>query len=333
VFVDTTSFIRYQPGQTWAGYRQFCQTFLYPLMLQAYRQVGFHSMLRGDLDGMTPGTFRKLLSWRDVFRPGVLQHVLIHSMFQNQVSETSTSTKSRLERTGVNADLVRATVRNLRRTVERLESTETSNWTGYVQDNVYSPEDQKQKAEFVRSAAAGLNPRRVWDLGSNTGEYAKICADAAHYVVALDADAACIERLYLSLKQQNAENILPLVYNVVNSSPNMGWRGRERKGLPERGRPQLCLCLALLHHLVITASVPMAEILQWLRELRSHVVIEFVERDDPMAARLLRGRPDECPEYRRENFEKHLRHNFEVERSEPLANARRTLYLARSRDS
>ncbi len=65
VFIDIPSFEVLEPGAAWVGYRQFCQLFLFPLMLQAYRQVPFQPLLRGMVDGIgqigranvgTPGT-------------------------------------------------------------------------------------------------------------------------------------------------------------------------------------------------------------------------------------------------------------------------------------
>ena len=41
VFVDVASFYKRAEGEPWVGYRQFCQMFLYPLLLQAYRDVPF----------------------------------------------------------------------------------------------------------------------------------------------------------------------------------------------------------------------------------------------------------------------------------------------------
>src|SRR5215218_3803712 len=41
VFIDIGSFERLRPGEPWAGYRQFCMLFLYPLMLQAYKDLPF----------------------------------------------------------------------------------------------------------------------------------------------------------------------------------------------------------------------------------------------------------------------------------------------------
>ena len=54
MFIDVGSFERLRPGEPWAGYRQFCMLFLYPLMLQAYKDLPFHALLRGSLDGITP---------------------------------------------------------------------------------------------------------------------------------------------------------------------------------------------------------------------------------------------------------------------------------------
>ena len=51
VFIDIPSFERLQPGEPWVGYRQFCQLFLYPLLLQAYKDIPFQPWLRGNLEG------------------------------------------------------------------------------------------------------------------------------------------------------------------------------------------------------------------------------------------------------------------------------------------
>ena len=52
VFVDVASFYKRAEGEPWVGYRQFCQMFLYPLLVQAYRDVPFQPWMRGNIDGM-----------------------------------------------------------------------------------------------------------------------------------------------------------------------------------------------------------------------------------------------------------------------------------------
>ena len=52
VFIDVGSFERLRPGEPWAGYRQFCMLYLYPLLLEAYRGIPFQPLLRGSLEGV-----------------------------------------------------------------------------------------------------------------------------------------------------------------------------------------------------------------------------------------------------------------------------------------
>jgi hypothetical protein len=171
----------------------------------------------------------------------------------------------------------------------------------------------------------------VWDLGSNTGRYALIAADHADCVVAVDSDPRTIDKLYQSLQQEKTKRILPLVMDLADPSPGRGWRGAERRELVSRGRPQLTLCLALLHHLVLGRNLPLEEVIDWLADLGSALVIEFVDKDDPQARSLLQNRIDQHGDYRLAHFEQLLNHRFEVHRREPLASGTRTLFYAEPR--
>ena len=51
------------------------------------------------------------------------------------------------------------------------------------------------------------------------------------HVVAADIDALAVERHYQQLKATGPENILPLVFNIADPSPGLGWRGLERPSL------------------------------------------------------------------------------------------------------
>jgi hypothetical protein len=68
VFVDIASFYKRAEGEPWVGYRQFCQMFLYPLLVQAYRDVPFQPWMRGNIDGMDAEVCLNLLSARDYAR-------------------------------------------------------------------------------------------------------------------------------------------------------------------------------------------------------------------------------------------------------------------------
>ena len=120
--------------------------------------------------------------------------------------------------------------------------------------------------------------------------------------------------------------------NLADPSPGLGWRGLERKSLVERGKPDLVLALALVHHVAISANVPVREFIDWLASLGSSLVIEFPTREDPMVKKLLAPKRDGLhPDYELGFFEQALGEAFQVERSERLESGTRVLYYATPR--
>jgi len=115
---------------------------------------------------------------------------------------------------------------------------------------------------------------------------------------------------------------------MADLSPARGWRGRERKSLWDRGRPDLTLALALVHHLVIRANIPLGELVEWLASLEGDVVVEFVTKDDPKVRALLRNKDDQYADYSREQFEAHLARWFRIAAREELGSRTRILYHA-----
>jgi hypothetical protein len=323
VFVDVGSFERLREGEPWAGYRQFCTLFLYPLLLQAYRGVEPQPWLRGSLEGIEPAQARALLRGRSRWRRGVLTHVVLHDRLEAKNAERDVRTE--LKKAGFKKELIQANVRRLRRLVERLRPKRgRSPWAGYRETAPYTEEDAQYKERFVREAG---HAALAWDLGCNDGRFSRaLTADA---VVAIDGDERVVGELYTTLRGEGSRTILPLVVDLANASPGLGWRGAERRRLEERGRPDLVLCLALVHHLAIGRNVPFEELVSWLRSLGARLVIEFADRDDPMVERLLARKRQETHEsYGRDTFERALFSAFEVSRREVLRSGTRTLYLA-----
>ena len=330
VFIDVGSFERLRPGEPWAGYRQFCMLYLFPLMLQAYKDLPFHAALRGALDGIPPRDARAALAGAR-FQKGVLANVVLHARMEDRYSATAgRDVKRELQRAGFNKQLLDATLSKLEKLVRALEwkHGETA-WTGYGEVNTYDEGSAARKAAFVREAAARRPAALAWDVGTNDGTYARVAAESAELVIAFDADHATVDALYRALREEARTDILPLVMSVTDPSPDLGWRGRERASLERRGTPELVLCLAVVHHVCITGNVPVREFVAWLRELDATVVIEFPDRSDPMVQRLLSGKRDGSnPDYDRDYFERALAERFTVERSEPVSETR-TLYEAR----
>ena len=297
-FIDIGSFTAYEPGAPWAGYRQFCETYLYPLLLQACRNVPFHPWLRGRLDGITAGECRSLLSACDYLRSGVLAHVYLQAKAQNRYGARDGDVGAELRAAGFGAALIRNNVARLRRMVERLRWTPAqSTWSDYQRTLTYDDADRARKGAFDERAIGDRRRRLAWDIGCNTGIYSRMAADRADYVLALDADHLVVDRLYDSLKAEDRGSILPLVADVADPSPGLGWRGLERRPLADRSAPDLILCLALAHHVVIGRNVPLADFVAWLAGFGAEVVVEIVDREDPMVDRLLRNRCGQAIEY------------------------------------
>jgi SAM-dependent methyltransferase len=330
VFIDVGAFERLREDELWVAYRQFCMLYLYPLLLQAIKGVSFQSRLRGSIDGITPAEMRALMSFRDRFRRGFTTNVFLRARLEQRDVASPAGIKSELRRPGLGKQLVLANVRKLRKLVTTLEWNPPEGvWVTYGEHNTYTDEDARLKDEFVRAIATSRSWPLVWDLGCNTGRHSRIAAEGARHVVAIDADQGPVELLYRELRDAGDERILPLTMNIADPSPGLGWRGRERKPLLARGRPDLVLALALVHHVAIGANVPVREFVDWLATLGAAVVIEFPTREDPMVQKLLgRKREGLHPDYEREFFERCLHEAFDVRRSEHLGSATRILYFA-----
>jgi len=334
IFIDIGSFEPLRMGEPWVGYRQFCMLFLYPLLLQAYKDMPFQPWLRGRLDGIEPQECRNLMSFRDVFRAGTLGHVFLLARLERRNAESDRNVKQELRQAGFKKELIVANVKRLERLVSRLDwRPGTSAWSGYGALGHYTDADSEQKADFVRRVVAERNWQLAWDLGCSDGRYSRLAAERARYVVAMDSDAVVIDRLYRSLQDEGGSSILPLLVDVVDPPPALGWRGGERRPLSDRGAPALTLCLAFIHHVAIGGNVPVREFLAWLRSLESVLVIEFPTRDDPLVQRLLaRKREGTHPDYERGYFERCLAELFDVDSAEELSSGTRVLYVARPKD-
>lgn len=333
-FVDIPSFERLRPGQPWVGYRQFCEQFLHPLMLQAYKGADFRPWLRGSIDGIAAQALRPLLSTRDLARPGVLLHVVAQSALQRRYAGKPSDVRSSLAEAGFDASLIARNVAGLRTIIGRMTPRGAkTTWADYTETHSYDVAEHAAKRDFVRAAAGHRHWRLVWDLGCNAGLFSRLAAEHSECVVAMDCDWMAVERLYRAQQERDdRRKILPLVINLADPSPSQGWRGLERKALPERGRPELTLCLALLHHIVIGANIPMRDFIGWLAGLGTALVIEFVGRDDEMVEMLLANKDDIYADYGMESFERELHRHFAVQAKRPLKGGKRWIYFALPRD-
>jgi SAM-dependent methyltransferase len=329
VFIDVGSFQQARAGEPWLGYRQFCMQFLYPLLFESYKGMPFQPWLRGSLEGIDPASARSVLGGWGALRPGVLKHVVLHARLERSHGD-DTNVRRELRDAGFDARLVDANLRQLHKLVQGLRPPgDGSEWSDYGTTCAYTAQDTAAKEEFVRTVVRQRPRDLVWDLGCNDGRYSRIAAEGSAYTVALDADRVVIDRLYNALKAEAVSNVLPLIADVADPSPGLGWQNRERPPIADRGRPDLCLCLALVHHLAIGRMIPLDALVGWLADLGGELVVEFPHRDDEMVRRLLARKAEGAhPDYTRADFEAALRSRFEIHQVVDLPSGTRTMYHA-----
>lgn len=332
IFIDVLSFKKWTQGEPWIGYNQFCQLFLFPLFLQAHKNISFQPWLRGYIKGISPKTMRNILSWRDYFKKGVFTNIFIQDILQTKYSDSNVNVKKTLKNIGFHKELIKTNVKKLISLVQNLHWKENkSEWGNYANQNSYSDQDELKKIEFIENITSKRKWDFVWDLGCNTGNYSRIASKYANKVLAIDSDDLCVEKLYQSLKSEGGPSVItPLTMSLANPSPNFGWRGKECKSLEQRGKPDLILSLALIHHMVISENIPLHEFIGWLASFKSSIIIEYVTKDDPMVKKLLQNKEDIYTDYNLNHFEQCLSRSFKIVKKLRLSSNTRILYYAES---
>jgi len=327
VFIDTLSFEGWREGEPWVAYRQFCEHFLAPLALASRLDVRVLGLGRAHLDGIPLDLASRLLPRSTCLRLGLLTHLHLHARAQAYYADRPGPRR----RVAVSRTSLLALLDSLRRTVRKLAPRPArSEWADYERTHAYADETLKAKEATVSAWLERLRPRQVWDLGANVGRFGRIAASRGAYAVCFDADPAVVEAAYRAGRAESRRDLLPLLLDLANPSPGLGWAGRERDSLEARGPTDALLALALVHHLAIGHNVPLAHLSRWMARLSAAAIVEFVPKDDPQTRRLLRSRRDVFPDYTGEAFEAAFGRVFRLEARQPLAASGRVLYLWRA---
>lgn len=326
LFIDTLSFERYEDGKPWKAFKQFCEHFLAPLALMSLRDIRLSQLLKVHMDGIPLDLASNLLPKRTYLKFGLLFHIHIHAWTQRRYSKSSTQDPSRRR---VGKERLLAIVASLTKAVKELDwrpvGTEWARY--YLDDHNYSMEDLEEKAKILSDFLDEFHPRTVWDLGSNTGYFSRIATLKGMDTISFDSDPACVELNYHETKKNNETNLLPLLLDLTNPSPAIGWDNRERIGLLDRKKPDLVFALALIHHLAISNNLPLPRIASYFSNMAKGLIIEFVPKTDSMVTRMLATREDIFPNYNQDGFETAFKKYFSIKKSKKITNTERTLYL------
>jgi ribosomal protein L11 methylase PrmA len=331
VFIDTLSFEKYEEGAPWIAYRQFCEHFLAPLALSAYRDARLQQLLSRFLDGVPLDLASELLPARTYARYGLLAHVHLHARSQRRHrDDASLAAPLRIPR--IPKGRLLALMESLRAAVSGCglpdRRTEWSNYydeTNYTSDAMSAKEALVQRLVGDTAAPTGL----THDLGANTGRFSRLVAGPSRYVVSHDIDELAVERNYRL--NQGRRDVLPLVLDLRNPSPAIGWGLEERSSALERMSGGTIIALALVHHLAISNNVPLPQLASLFSRLARTLIIEFVPKDDSQVQRLLATREDVFPDYTLAAFEAELSRFFDIIHRHEVPGTVRTLFAMRRR--
>jgi len=322
--IDTLSFEVYNEGEPWVAYRQFCQHFLAPLALMALKDVRLSQLLRVYIDGVPLDLASTLLPSKTRFNFGLLTHIHLHAGVQKKYSGEEVKSRNG----SMNKQAMTGLIDNLEATIQKLDWTPRgTEWGNYYDITNYSDAAFGHKKQLVGEWTKRIQPALAWDLGANNGVFSRVASAACPYVVSFDIDPAAVEQNYRQTKTDKTENILPLVLDLTNPTPAIGWANRERDSFGARGPADMILALAVIHHLAISNNVPLPQLADFFAETGKWLVIEFVPKPDSQVQKLLASRKDIFPDYTREGFEAAFKEKFHVREAVEIRESERVLYL------
>ncbi len=338
VFVDWLSFERRnEKDLLWLPYAQFVRSFLTPLLLVKKCAMSLQSVFLNHRDGIDHDQAFHLIPKLARFLPPALGLISIpHWLSKRGKRQANASLYT--ERLASDPEIARFILarqfRSLRRSLHKVtpKSVQGSRWDRYMEfDYPYDTTQLAQKEHFIRSALKSHAAQTVLDAGCNTGHFSELAARTGAKVVGIDFDAGAVAATYARAKSRKLD-ILPLVVNLARPTPAVGWMNSEQTSFLERARGKfdLVLMLAVVHHLLLSEGVSLAALVDLMMILtRRHIVLEFVGPGDLSFQHLCRGR--DFSHITSETFEAAIGTGFEIIHKERVQNQDRTLYLLKKR--
>ena len=324
ILIDTLSFEKYQEGQTWKPYKQFCQHFLAPLALMSQKDIRLNQLFRIYIDGIPLDLADKLLPSKKLYMFSLLSHIHLHAKSQKHYENKDIKIKTRK----MPRNSFVGIIESLHSGIKKLKWTpEKTEWGDYYNDTNYSQGSFEEKIQTVSKFLDKTKAKLVWDLGANTGIFSRIASKKDIETISFDIDPAAVEKNYLTCIQEADTKLLPLLLDLTNPSSSIGWNSVERNSFVERGPADVVIALALIHHLTISNNIPLFNLAEFFHGICNYLIIEFIPKTDSQVKRLLLTREDIFVDYNQQNFENEFKKFFSVYESKKLNNSERTLYL------
>ncbi len=311
ILIDTLSFDEYKEGMPWVAYRQFCEHFVAPLALMSLTDVRLNQLLRIYIDGIPLDLASKLLPRKSWVRAATFFHVYMHAKSQRRFSETKVNLNKKSFSRGALDGLLESLS----------EGVSAFKWNPVSEKREYSI------AIAIEKSIDELHPHIIWNF-SPCGEISK--QRKGTQIVLFRSDPALVETKYLSVRRGET-NLLPLILDLKNPSPAIGWANKERLALVERGPADLVVALELIQDICILNNVPFGMAAEFFSKISRTLIIEFVPKADASVQLLLKNRADIFDWYVKENFEKEFGRYFEFSDPCTVFNSNAVIYVMKNK--
>lgn len=328
IFIDTLSFEKYDEAQPWIAYRQFCESFLAPLLIMYYSKRELTELLLSYSDGISLSVIKALLPFKSRFSIHTLLHIHLHA---------SASTAKKAKNVGIQFSKQKLLniINSLETLIKQLKlSKQKTTWSNYYEEAATRNNYLEQKKKIISEWVDGLSDvKLVADLGANEGEFSQLIASKNIKIIVADFDAACINKLYNQIKLKGEKNIQPMVLDLSRPTPAIGVNNKERQSFMERSHFDLVMGLALIHHLCIGKNIPFEKVATFFKQICKYLIIEFVPKDDEKVQVMLSNKKDIYCNYTENNFIQEFGKHFNIIKKQIVGNTNRVLFLMQKLDN
>jgi ribosomal protein L11 methylase PrmA len=322
IFIDTLSFEKYKE-EPWIAYRQFCESFLGPLLIMHYSKKHLPELMLAWANGIPLTTIQSLLPKRSRFSVYTYLHIHLHAKYSLKQDKAADNPKHLSKQKLLNL------IASLEILINKLKvPDQESIWSEYYEEAAQRNDYLQQKKKIITAWIAEMKDiKTAADLGANEGEFSRILAKNNIHTIAADFDPYCINDLYRQIKNSGEKNIQPLITDLANPGPATGVNNEERASFLSRINTGLVLALALVHHLAIGKNIPFEMIARLFSRTGRKLIIEFIPKDDEKIKFMLQKKKDIYPGYNEANFVRSFEKYFTVIDKKMIPGSGRVLYL------
>ncbi len=327
IFIDLASVERPRRLDVWVGLGQFNRMFTLPLLLNRRKGESLRSYFLADLDGRSVAKVWRSFGQLERLSPALWLDVTFPRWLERGAERRGTAAGRPLKPKDTRPDAQLVNLKRLRSKLRRLANARSAPgvWADYTSTCSYDSRATEAKRDAIAAFLGEFKPATVLDIGCNTGDYAMLAAEMGAKVIAVDGDPDCVDSLYQRSREAGV-HVDALCVDLANPSPAIGFRNCERTRFLDRIGADCVLALALIHHLRVSANLPLTAIRDLLADMTGrYLVLEFVPQHDPMFRRLTTFRTESFGDWNLPNCIQVFADGFSLVRSVSVTGSGRTL--------